>query len=246
MARFIRALNSVGVDRFRAYLERAQGGAVAEPPVELLDDANFTNELTVEVPIERRRFATRFAMGEFLYNVLQGFRPDEVDRNVGLWAWLSLFFFDGVCPASKDGTRRPGQDYRHIPDLGFRNRNRHLLLGPYQVYRRHGPYSILLLSGLPNSESAIYHEIVSRQDLIANKGVIEATLLLYMDKKRGAPKPGCQDPKAPPGSVRRFVRVLQQLDINYDVYGMSGSDIIGLLPSEFDVWASRGQTSLEL
>jgi hypothetical protein len=40
--------------------------------------------------------------------------------------------------------------------------------------------------------------------------------------------------------------VLQQLDVNYDVYGMSGKDIVDLLPSEFDGWANRGQTALPI
>ena len=105
---------------------------------------------------------------------------------------------------------------------------------------------MLLLSGPVHLESAIYHEITSRQDFIANRGVIEATLELYMDRKRRGPKQGSQQAQAAPGSVRRFVRVLQQLDVNYDVYGMSGKDIVSLLPSEFDVWLKRGQATLPL
>ena len=123
-------------------------------------------------------------------------------------------------------------------------RYRHLLYGPYQVYRRHRGFSILLLSGPMHSESAIYHEITSRQDLIANRGVIEAAIELYMDRKRRGPRQGSQQSHAAPGSIRRFVRVLQQLDVNYDVYGMSGKDIVSLLPGEFDVWLNRGQTTL--
>lgn len=246
MVQAIRALNSSGIEQFRRYLARLRDGAAGSPPSSLLQDSTFTSELAVEIQIESQQFASRFALGRFLCEVLSPLPPEEMDRNAGLWAWMSLFFFDLVCPVSRDGGRRPGQDYRHIPDFSYRYRHRHLLYGPYQVYRRHGVLSVLLLSGPVNSESAIYHEIASRQDLIANKGVIEATLSLYMDRKRGAPKHGCQDPKGPPGSIRRLVRVLQQLDVNYDVYGMSGKDIVGLLPNEFDAWANRGQTALPL
>jgi len=246
MAQVIRALNSTGIEQFRGYLARLRDGVVADPPSSLLQDSNFTSELPVDIQIESQKFASRLGLGRFLCEVLSPLSQEDMDRNVGLWAWMSLFFFDLVCPVSKDGGRRPGQDYRHIPDFSYRYRHRHLLYGPYQVYRRHGALSVLLLSGSLNSESAIYHEIASRQDLIANKGVIEATLNLYMDRRRGTPKQGCQDPKGPPGSIRRLVRVLQQLDVNYDVYGMSGKDIVGLLPNEFDEWANRGQTALPL
>jgi hypothetical protein len=246
MAKIVRALNSTGIEQFRAYLARVRNGMAADPPLSLLQDGNFTSELPVEIQIDSPKIPTRFSLGRFLCELLSPLPPDEMDRNAGLWAWMSLLFFDQVCPVSRDGGRRPGQDYRHIPEFNYRYRHRHLLYGPYQVYRRHGPFSILLLSGPLNSESAVYHEIASRQDLIANKGVIEATLHLYMDRKRGTPKHGCQDPKAPPGSIRRLVRVLQQLDVNYDIYGMSGKDIVDLLPSEFDGWANRGQTKLPL
>lgn len=246
MAQVIRALNSTGIEQFRGYLARLRGGMAADPPLALLQDSNFTSELPVEVQIDAQRIASRLALGRFLCELLSPLPPDAMDRNAGLWAWMSLFFFDQVCPVSRDGGRRPGQDYRHIPDFGYRYRHRHLLYGPYQVYRRHGSLSVLLLSGPLNSESAVYHEIASRQDLIANKGVIEATFSLYMDRKRGTPKLGSQDSKGPPGSIRRFVRVLQQLDVNYDIYGMSGKDMIDLLPSEFDEWANRGQTVLSL
>jgi hypothetical protein len=159
-----------------------------------------------------------------------------VDRNPGFWAWLSLFLFEQVCPPRPDGGRRPGRDYRHIPEFGYRHRLRHLLYGPYLVYRRHGDLSRLLLSGPVHSESGLYHEIASRQDLIANTGVIEAAMLLYYDSARSGPRAGAQDAKSRPGTVRRFVRVLQQLDLTYDIYGLSGIQILELLPAEFEAW----------
>ena len=244
MAKLIRALNSAGIEQFRAYLNRLRGGLVADPPRGLLEDANFSVEIPADVKASTQRFSSRFVLGNYLCEVLDRLRPEDTDRNIGLWAWMSLFYFDQVCPIAKDGGRRPGQDYRHIPDLGYRYRHRHLLYGPYQVYRRHRGHAILLLSGPVNSENTIYHEITSRQDLIANRGVIEATIELYMDRKRRGPKPGSQQAQAAPGSIRRFVRVLQQLDVNYDVYGMSGKDIVSLLPGEFDIWLKRGQTTL--
>lgn len=100
---------------------------------------------------------------------------------------MSLAFFDQVCPARKDRTRRPGQDYRHIPDFSYRDRHCHPLYGAYEAYRKHEGFLAQLLSGPLDSEGTIYHEITSRQDLIANRGVVEATLERYLDRKRRAP-----------------------------------------------------------
>ena len=85
----------------------------------------------------------------------------------------------------------------------------------------------------------MYHEIASRQDLVAHKGVLDAARMLYLDAKHGRPKTGAQGSINQPGTVRRFVRVLQQLDVTYDIYGLSGRQIVELLPPEFDVWQAQ-------
>ncbi len=241
MAALMRALNNTGIERFREYLAGLRDNARGDPPRELLEHPVHTAELLADVWIERRDFPHRLALGEYLCEILAPLRVEDTDRNKGLWTWLSLFLFDQVCPAGPAGARRPGQDYRHIPDFGYRYRYRHLLYGPYQVYRRHGNDSMLLLSGPTHTANRIYLEIAGRQDLIANRGVIEAAAMLYLDKDRQAPKPGSQVATTSGGSIRRFVRVLQQLDVNYDIYGMSGADILSLLPSEFDQWKFGGQ-----
>lgn len=84
-------------------------------------------------------------------------------------------------------------------------------------------------------EPALYQEIAGRQDLIVSRGVIEALNLLYLDPVRGMPKRGASAIDQP-GTVRRLVRVLQQLDLTYDIHGMSGQAIVDLLPPEFDAW----------
>ena len=236
MADLVRALNGIGVERFRGYLADLRAGADREPPWDLLYADECTAELVVEIRAQRQRFASRWGLGQYLNDLLLPLPPADVDGNVGLWSWLSLYFFDQVCPARAGRVRRPGQDYRHVPDFGFRYRHRHLLYGPYAVYRRHRGHAVLLLAGPPHVESTIYHEIASRTDLIADRGVVECTHLLYLDRKRGLPKRGAQGPKAKPGTIVRFIRVLQQLDVTFDVYGMSGKEILELLPPEFDQW----------
>lgn len=236
MRKTVRALSEAGLDRFRAYLADLRRGATRPPPIELLDDAGATRELPVDTVVELRPFASRLAVGIYLNERLGAMDVEEVDADAGLWGWLSLFFFDEVCPLRPDGTRRPGQDYRHVPTFDFRTSHRHLLYGPYQVYRRHGDVAAVLLSGPPHSESGVYHEIAGRRELIANRGVIEAATLLYYDPERRTPRRGAQGPATSPGTVRRFVRVLQQLDMTYDIYGLSGEQLLELLPPEFDAW----------
>lgn len=247
MERVVRSLNRIGLEQLRGYLATLRGGAVEEPPLELLDDTAFSNELPAEIAFDTSRlFASRFYAAKYLAETLAPLGVEVTDRDVGLWAWLSLALFDQVCPDDAKGARYPGRDYRHIPEFGYRHRHRHLLFGPYQMCRRHDVRSIVLLSGPLDSESGLYHEIASRQDLIANRGVLEAVLMLYFDPKRGRPKPGAQASHHQPGTVRRFVRVLQQLDLTYDIYGLSGKQLLELLPEEFDHWRPHGQMSFDV
>lgn len=187
MSAVVRALLPAGLERLRDYLQALRGGAQLPPPHGLLTDPDATRELSVEMAVAKQRFATRAQLGDYLWNRLAPLPAAKVEGNRGLWAWLSLFFFDQVCPERQDGTRRPGQDYRHIPDFDFRHRYRHLLYGPYAVYRRHRGDAALVLAGPPHVEPALYQEIAARQDLIVSRGVIEALNLLYLDAARGAP-----------------------------------------------------------
>jgi hypothetical protein len=234
MGEAARALNHVGIDQFRAYLAQLRAGEPADPPWWLLNDPSCTLELSVQPQVDRREFGSRWSVGQYLMERLAVLPGPEVDSNPGLWAWLSLYYFDQVCPANPG--RKPGQDYRHVPDFTFRHRYRHLLYGPYTVYRRHRGHAVLLLAGPLHREQNLYHEITSRIDLIASRGVIDALNNLYFDRKKGGTKRGAQANTLLPGTLRRFVQILQQLDVTYDIYGMSGEEILDLLPPEFDSW----------
>ena len=123
-----------------------------------------------------------------------------------------------------------------MPDFTFRYRYRQLLYGAYAVYRRHRGHAVLVLAGPLHREQSIYQEITSRIDLIASQGVIDAVNTLYFDRKKGGIKRGTAASSLHPGTLRRLVQILQQLDLTYDIYGMSGDEILELLPPEFDRW----------
>jgi hypothetical protein len=159
----------------------------------------------------------------------------QVDQNIGLWSWLSLYYFDLVCPVNENGRRLPGQDYRHILDTDFRRYYYHLLNGPYNIYKLHEEKIPLLLSGPLYRTSTFYLELASRQGFVTNKGVMEAANLLYYDFPQGRPKIAAASKKKP-GTLLRFINVVQQLDLTHDLYSMNGEEVLNLLPAEFDEW----------
>jgi hypothetical protein len=68
--------------------------------------------------------------------------------------------------------------------------------------------------------------------------IVEVLDILYWDDKSNRPKRGAQS-QSNPGNIRRFSKVISQLELTYDVYTMKPNEILQLLPSEFDQWKAR-------
>ncbi len=236
MGDLIRALNEKGILAFSKYLTEVREGLIRETPMELLTDPSYSSKIADKAEIEDRLFNSKLEMAKYLYEALQMIPQSQIDQNVGLWSWLSLYYFNQVCPASKSGRRIPGQDYRYILELDYRRYYRHLLAGPYNIFKLHGEGAPLLLSGPPDRISKYSEELSSRQGFITNKGVIEAANLLYFDFDKKSPKRGPAVTTRKPGALIRFIDVVQQLDLTHDLYSMTGEEVLALLPSEFDEW----------
>ncbi len=244
MGDVVRVLSKEGIERFRAYLADVRAGSRSDPPREILNDESCSAKLPDHVEVESRVFKKRLDAARYLHDVLQPLGHSTVDQNVGLWSWLSLYYFDQVCPVISRGIRLPGQDYRHILDLDYRRFYRHLLAGPYTVFQLHGGKAPILLCNTLPRISKFYEQLSARQGFITNKGVIEAANLLYYDLASGKPRRGASSAKRLPGTLLRFIDVVQQLDLTYDLYGMNGEEILALLPSEFNAWkrSEKGKT----
>lgn len=229
----LRSLNARGVEEFRGYLQTIRDGAefLASPAILYIDD--FSTRLPRTIEIDPRPLATKFEAAKYLSSVLSGFGAAADD--VGLWSWLALFYFDQLSPVDGDGKRRPREDYHYIPATDGWKRDRHLLAGPFKLYSLHREHSRLLLHPAVHQHGAFVYDLGFRRDLITNPGLIEAIDLLYWDAKRNRPKRGATSTNRP-GNLRRLITVVQQLDFNYDLYGMSADEILKLLPPEFDAW----------
>jgi hypothetical protein len=238
----IRKFSDEGIEQFRNYLNDLRNGSTSPPPIELLTDPVTSEPLHNEVQIENRNFQTRLELAKYLDEILGDIENDSIETNVHLWSWLSLLYFDQVCPPQKDGLKKPGRDYRHILEPGYPYGHRHLLCGPYLVYSIYGLgevlSKILLCTAIP-IENKFHHELASRQSLITNRGALEAVHSLYFDETSDKPKRGAQVRKPSPGSFYRFIGIIQQLDLNYDLYSMSGNQILELLPPEFNKWIGQ-------
>lgn len=229
----LRRLNEEGVRRFGDYLEALKSAPSTPPPVALLTDA-ATSEEAARVEIARQTFGTRFTAGQWLHSILEQTRLRDTARDKGLWAWLSLLHFDEVCPPDGHGHRKPGKPHRHIPEGGHQTYYRHLLSGPWRIYRAHrdDPSRALAVLVQPLATPGdIVEQISAYQELITNPSVVAAATVLYVDKTTKQPKRGTQTKKG--GGPRRFADFCNQIDVTWDLYAMEAAEVLAKLPREF-------------
>lgn len=233
----IRRFNADGVSAFARYRSELAIQPRLQPPLELLEDPAFTELIPSAVDIQSRSFANRLEAGKFFMEMVSSSNLSLPERDRGLWAWLTLFYFDQVCPPNGHGERDPQNDEsRLIPSVdNFQRYYRHLLMGPFLIVRaqKDAPEcAIAMLCNPLHVPGEIAEQLASRKELVTNHAVAEVATLLYYDRTTGSFKRGAGAKNR--GGPRRLAALLNQLDLTYYLYGMTSKELLVLLPKEFD------------
>ena len=189
-----------------------------------------------ELSVMPQHFPTRFAVGKYLYELLHPTDAPSITLEVDSWTWLTALYFDVLCPVGST----PGDQARWVPALGnYRQYYRHLLAGPYLIYRAHHDNptrAMALLTNEPHRPGEIAEQLASRQELVTNPTVMEVATSLYVNPTSKKPKRYAAGKG--PGSARRLAMVLNQLDLIWDLWHLRPQQLLDLLPSEFDLFRS--------
>jgi hypothetical protein len=230
----VRAFNEAGIQRFREYLKEIKESKKHDIDKDLLfnDEYSYT---VGDIEIRPSSFESKLEAAEYLYEIIQKITIKDKFYNVGLWTWLAAYYFDSICPIRPNGTRKVKKEYYYILPAAreWKTQYRHLLAGPVRIYTFHGPYAKILLFGSVDVEGEFTEQVASRKDIVVNKGIISALIDLYWDETTHRPIRGCAPNKKTAGTLRRFLDVIQQFDLTYDLFSMSGKQIMNLLPQEF-------------
>jgi hypothetical protein len=234
----LRRLNEKGIEEFGVFLDQLSADSTLPQPKHLLEDPDKSVKVTVNVEVPLQLFRDRFEAAKCLYEVFirAGISDSELDP--GVWAWLALYWFDALKPPSgKKAQGWPGERARWIPSPShdWKKFYRHLLRGPWLVYRFHSDdpdRARVVLCGQLYAPGEVSEQLLSRQELITNRGFIELATRLYYDPLTGKVKRGTADKK--PGDIRRYSKAFpDQFGITWDLYAMKAEDIAALLPKEF-------------
>lgn len=232
----LRKLNKQGIQEFADFLESLKENPALEVPTSLLTEARTSDGLPEQVEIKKNCFRSRFEAAEYLDERLSDSGLTDIERNAELWSWLSLFYFDQLCPLDSSGKRKRHERAKLIPEVSnYRKYYRHLLAGPYRIYKAHrdDPERAMALLCEPISQLGdIVEQFASRQELVTNRVVMELVKILYLDRKTNRPRRGAAGKGK--GSARRLTDTLNQFDLTWDLHLVQASDLIRMLPGEFD------------
>jgi hypothetical protein len=231
----IRRLTDHGLQLMHQWLDQVAVESRGEVTEDLLTGPLYSEPLEIVAEIERRSFASRYEWARYIEACLQAAPATVLQADVGLWAWLTLVYFDSVCPKDAAGGRTVGHRARYIPNgRDFRTYYRHLLESPWRIVRAHREdpaRALAVLSGQLHRPGEIAEQLASRQDLVSAASVMQVATALYIDTATGRPRRGAGG--SGPGSPRRFAEVLLQFDVTYDIYGMDAAELLAFLPGEF-------------
>lgn len=228
-------LNEKGIATFAGWLESVKSGGVVQKPEAILTSPDFTEPLSTEIEVESRLFESRYQAAEYFYGLFSTANLTDLDQDAGLWAWLSLFYFESVCPADRKGIRKIGATARYIPEPGdYKRYYRHLLGGPYRIYRAHrdDPTRAMAVLCQPlDKPGDVVEQLASRQEIITNRGVMELATAMYVEPRAKTIRRGAGGKSG--GSARRLSDILEQFDLTWDIYAALGAELLAVMPKEF-------------
>ena len=228
-----------GLAAFTAFLDSCTTDSPLPWPESALTDPRYSERVDAAVALESRSFFTRFEMVAYLEQcfVAADFRPLRTDRN--LWAWIACFYFQEICPIGREGAWQPGALARWVPQSAdWRRYYRHLVAGPYFIYRAHiddPKRALALLCQRPGRPGDLVEQLASRQQIVTNPAIMQIATDCFVDAATGQQKRAANSKGA--GGARRFVDVLNQFDVTWDLSSISADGLRSMIPSEFSVTA---------
>ncbi|MFX3681366.1 MAG: hypothetical protein ACN6I3_00425 [bacterium] len=207
-----------------------------EPPYGLLEDSSFTTYYPKNVEVKKIDFTDRRTLGLYLLDLIEKIEIVDPEKELGLWAWLSLFYLDVICPKDASGIRKPGERSRLFPEFDdYQKFFRHLLLGPFlicRLYRDDLDAAWSVLANPPSKPSEVVAQLHANTLFITNKEIVKLASRLYNDPQTGCYKKSYSSKIK--GGPRRLISVLHQLNRTHYLQSLNCSEFVELLPKEFD------------
>ena len=234
----LRRLTAAGIQRAQAFLAqlREHPDANRTPPEDLLfgDHHSRPFDERAGILVAPRTFGTRRDAGRYLSELLEPVWR-RVINDAGVWSWLGMYYLEGTAPTPLSPNNvtlifESGEDTSNA-SRSEQQTYRHYLWGSWRLYEQHGESAAFLLDQPISSWDDLSQRAFGSRQVFSSSGVVQVMLRLYTTgkrKKRGHTHS--------PGGLRHLMRVLRQLELIYDVYGMEPEALLRTLPEPFQRW----------
>ena len=236
----LRQLTAEGITEAQRFLTRLreQPDGDREPPPMLLYRQPYSRPFNERIVVERQEFDTRREAGAYLSEQLRDVQHLITD-DAGVWSWLGMFYFPEIVRV-QDGHVQLHADETSLFLSGraAQRRYRHYLWAAWRVwwlYEQHGDDMRFFLDQPVTDSGDIARAVLDYPRVFTSAGVIQLILQLYTHGQ--GTKTGFSARQGRPGNVRHLLRVLPQLELTYDVYGMEPNALLEVLPDDFRAWA---------
>ena len=236
----LRQLTAAGIKRAQAFLAhlREHPDANRTPPHELLSGNHYSRPFdeSAGIMVAPRTFGTRREVGEYLSALLTPVRR-KVISDAGVWSWLGMYYLEGTAPTALSPNNmtlifESGEDTSNA-GRSEQQTYRHYLWGSWRLYEQHGENAAFLLDQPISSWDDLSQRTFGSRQVFSSSGVVQVMLRLYTT---GARKKRGYSSAHSPGGLRHLMRVLRQLELTYDVYGMEPEALLRTLPEPFQRW----------
>jgi len=236
----LRQFNDDGIARFREELKRCRDNPILSVDRRILEDDTLTVEIPDNIDVKSQGFKTKGDAGKYLHTLLAQTKLSHDNltskEGIGLWSWLSLFFFDSVCPQNPQGRRKVNDAYFYIYDPRWNHYYRHLLFVSWKVWDITQGNHRLITSTKIHEIDRITRFIMNDLTMIRIPSIFKVLNHVYWDDntqkaRKNITSTGSNIRK---GDISRFKRVIRQLEKTYDLQSLDADQLLDLLGKEFD------------
>lgn len=239
-----RRFNEYGMEQYERFLRQLKEDPTLTPRTDLLELPRATEPVAPAIVLDARTFTTKFEAGAYLHERLSDLSVDVLRQDVGLWGWLTLYFFDAVCPPDGNGRRK----LKDLPNYfsralgGANGLIKHLLYLPWRMVQQHGENVDFILGAKVPSDSKMAREWGTRLYDALLPAKVQLGREMYWDAqnrtiRRGATSTRTRTRPGRKGNVRRFHEIFNQLELTYDLSALDADGLAGLLPvAEYGRW----------
>lgn len=135
-------------------------------------------------------------------------------------------------------------DYAHVIDRNevsqTRDAHAHRLMHSFELFATHGENASWMLDLRVYDYPPFVQRVIRSPERFRSKGIVELAHILYIDPSTRTVKNEAREQNSGDleGGLLRLNVILDQLSVNYDVYGMDAAQLLELLPDEFKRLAS--------